>query len=66
MQPSAALFDEVAQACDRLEAMNDAHVDAGYKKRRCARHGAACAGKGPWKSREELVSTSTALRSSAM
>ena len=32
-QPSAALFDEVAEACDRLKAMNDAHVNAGYKKR---------------------------------
>jgi carbon-monoxide dehydrogenase medium subunit len=31
--PSAALFDEVAQACDRLEAMNDVHVGAGYRKR---------------------------------
>ena len=32
-QPSAALFDEVAEACDRLDAMNDAHVSAAYRKR---------------------------------
>jgi hypothetical protein len=28
-----ALFDEAAKACDRLEAMNSAQVDAGYRKR---------------------------------
>ena len=32
-QPSPALFDEVAQACNQLEAMNDAHVAVGYRKR---------------------------------
>jgi len=32
-RPSAALFDDVAKACDRLEAMSDSHVDAGYRKR---------------------------------
>jgi aerobic carbon-monoxide dehydrogenase medium subunit len=31
--PSAALFDEVARACNRLDAMTDAHVDGGYRKR---------------------------------
>jgi len=32
-QSSTALFDEVAAACDGLEAMSDSHVDAGYRKR---------------------------------
>jgi carbon-monoxide dehydrogenase medium subunit len=32
-EPSAALFDEVAEACERLEAMSDSNVDAGYRRR---------------------------------
>jgi carbon-monoxide dehydrogenase medium subunit len=32
-EPSATLFDEAARACDRLDAMSDAHVDGGYRKR---------------------------------
>jgi len=32
-QSSTALFDEIAAACDGLEAMSDSHVDAGYRKR---------------------------------
>jgi len=32
-EASPTLFADVAQACDRLEAMNDAHVNAAYKRR---------------------------------
>jgi carbon-monoxide dehydrogenase medium subunit len=32
-EPSAALFDEVAEACERLEAMSDSNVDVGYRRR---------------------------------
>ena len=32
-EPSAQLFNEVAQGCDSLASMNDAYLSAGYKKR---------------------------------